>query len=114
MVFVFSDVAKEFGVSITAVTVAITLTLAMRALGACIFGRLADRFGRRPLLMISVRAYSVLELASGFAPTLATFLVLRALFGIATGGEWGICSSLTMETIPPKWRGWVSSLLQSG
>jgi SHS family lactate transporter-like MFS transporter len=114
MVFVFSDVAKEFGVSITAVTVAVTLTLAMRALGAYIFGRLADRFGRRPLLMISVLAYSVLELASGFAPTLTTFLVLRALFGIAMGGEWGIGSSLTMETIPPKWRGWVSGLLQSG
>jgi SHS family lactate transporter-like MFS transporter len=114
MVFVFSDVAKEFGVSITAVTVAVTLTLAMRALGAYIFGRLADRFGRRPLLMISVLSYSILELASGFAPTLISFLVLRALFGIAMGGEWGIGSSLTMETIPPKWRGWVSGLLQSG
>ena len=114
MVFVFSDVAKEFGVSITAVTVAVTLTLAMRALGAVIFGRLADRYGRRPLLMISVLSYSILELLSGFAPTLASFLVLRALFGIAMGGEWGIGSSLTMETIPPKWRGWVSGLLQSG
>ena len=114
MVFVFSDVAKEFGVSITAVTVAVTLTLAMRALGAVIFGRLADRYGRRPLLMIAVLAYSVLELLSGLAPNLTSFLVLRALFGIAMGGEWGIGSSLTMETIPPKWRGWVSGLLQSG
>jgi MFS transporter, SHS family, lactate transporter len=114
MVFVFSDIAKEFGVSITAVTVAVTLTLAMRALGAVIFGRLADRYGRRPLLMISVLSYSVLELLSGLAPNLISFLVLRALFGIAMGGEWGIGSSLTMETIPPKWRGWVSGLLQSG
>jgi SHS family lactate transporter-like MFS transporter len=114
MVFVFSDIAKEFGVSLTTVTVAITLTLAMRALGAFIFGRLADRFGRRPLLMISVLCYSLLELLSGLAPTLLIFLILRALFGIAMGGEWGIGSSLTMETIPPKWRGWVSGLLQSG
>src|SRR5579863_4397663 len=114
MVFVFSDVAKTFGVSITAVTVAVTLTLAMRAVGAYIFGRLADRFGRRPLLMISVLSYSILELLSGLAPNLLSFLVLRALFGIAMGGEWGIGSSLTMETIPPKWRGWVSGLLQSG
>jgi SHS family lactate transporter-like MFS transporter len=114
MVFVFSDVAKEFGVTITTVTVAITLTLAMRALGAYIFGRLADRFGRRPMLMISVLCYSVLELLSGLAPTLISFLILRALFGIAMGGEWGIGSSLTMETIPAKWRGWVSGLLQSG
>jgi SHS family lactate transporter-like MFS transporter len=114
MVFVFSDIAKTFGVSITTVTVAVTLTLAMRALGAFIFGRLADRFGRRPMLMLSVLCYSVLELLSGLAPNLATFLILRALFGIAMGGEWGIGSSLTMETIPAKWRGWVSGLLQSG
>jgi MFS transporter, SHS family, lactate transporter len=114
MVFVFSDIAKEFGVTITTVTVAVTLTLAMRALGAFIFGRLADRFGRRPLLMASVLLYSVFELLSGLAPNLTCFLILRALFGIAMGGEWGIGSSLTMETIPPKWRGWVSGLLQSG
>jgi SHS family lactate transporter-like MFS transporter len=114
MVFLFSDIAKEFSVSITAVTVAVTLTLAMRALGAFIFGRLADRFGRRPLLMASVLGYSIFELLSGLAPNLISFLVLRALFGIAMGGEWGIGSSLTMETIPPKWRGWVSGLLQSG
>ena len=75
MVFVFSDIAKEFGVSITTVTVAVTLTLAMRALGAFIFGRLADHFGRRPMLMISVLCYSVLELLSGLAPTLLTFLI---------------------------------------
>jgi len=114
MVFVFSDVAKEFDVSITTVTVAITLTLAMRPLGALIFGRLADHYGRRPMLVIAVLAYSVLELLSGLAPNLLSFLVLRALFGIAMGGEWGIGSSLTMETIPTKWRGWVSGLLQSG
>jgi SHS family lactate transporter-like MFS transporter len=114
MVFVFSDIAEEFGVTITTVTVAVTLTLATRAMGAYIFGRLADRFGRRPLLMVSVLSYSVLEFLSGLAPNLASFLVLRGLFGIAMGGEWGIGSSLTMETIPPKWRGWVSGLLQSG
>jgi MFS transporter, SHS family, lactate transporter len=114
MVFVFSDVAKEFSVSITTVTVAITLTLAMRPVGALLFGRLADRYGRRPMLVIAVLAYSVLELLSGLAPNLLTFLILRGLFGIAMGGEWGIGSSLTMETIPAKWRGWVSGLLQSG
>ena len=114
MVFVFSDIAKEFGATLPAVTVAVTLTLAMRALGAVVFGRLADRYGRRPLLMISVLGYSVLEFLSGLAPTLTSFLVLRALFGIAMGGEWGIGSSLTMETIPRRWRGWVSGLLQSG
>ena len=114
MVFVFSDVAKEFGASITTVTVAVTLTLAMRPVGAVIFGRLADHYGRKPLLMISILCYSILELLSGLAPTLISFLVLRALFGVAMGGEWGIGSSLTMESIPPQWRGWVSGLLQSG
>jgi SHS family lactate transporter-like MFS transporter len=114
MVFVLTDIAKEFGTSITAVTWAITLTLAMRALGAWIFGRIADRFGRRPTLMIDVLLYSILEFASGFAPSLTVFIILRALFGIAMGGEWGVGASLTMETIPPRWRGTVSGLLQAG
>ena len=114
MVFVFSDVAKEFGSTIHVLTYAVTLTLAMRALGAFLFGRFADRFGRRPALMASVLAYSVLELASGFAPSLTIFLILRALFGVAMGGEWGIGASLTMESIPAAWRGRVSGLLQAG
>lgn len=114
LIFTFSAVAKTFHVGITAVTVAVTLTLAMRAVGALIFGRLADRFGRRPMLMVNILAFSVLELATGFAPTLTAFMILRALYGIAMGGEWGLGSSLTMETIPVRWRGWVSGLLQSG
>jgi SHS family lactate transporter-like MFS transporter len=108
MVFVFSDVAQDFGVSITEVTVAVTLTLAMRAVGAFVFGRLAD------MLMISILCFSILEFFSGLAPNLATFLALRAAFGIAMGGEWGIGSSLTMESVPQHWRGWTSGLLQSG
>jgi SHS family lactate transporter-like MFS transporter len=114
MVFVFSDIAKEFGVGITDVTWAVTVTLATRAIGALIFGRLADRYGRRPILMTSILAYSVLEFASGFAPSLTVFIILRALFGIAMGGEWGIGASLTMESIPSRWRGTVSGLLQAG
>ena len=114
MVFVFKDIAKEFATDITAVTVAVTLTLAMRPIGAFLFGRLADRYGRRPILMIDILLYSFLEFASGFSPDLTTLLILRALFGIAMGGEWGIGASLTMETIPPKARGFVSGLLQCG
>ncbi|MBV9782991.1 MAG: MFS transporter [Acidisphaera sp.] len=114
MVFVFADVAREFGTTITVVTWAITLTLLMRALGAFLFGRFADRFGRRPALMASILGYSILEFASGFAPNLTVFLILRALFGIAMGGEWGIGASLTMESIPARWRGPVSGMLQAG
>ena len=114
MIFVFDDVAKTFGVSLTIASLAITLTLLMRAVGAFIFGRLADRYGRRPIMMINILLFSLLELMSGLAPTLLAFMVLRALFGIAMGGEWGVGSSLTMETIPAKWRGWVSGLLQAG
>lgn len=114
MVFVIKDVAHEFGVQHEAVAWAVTLTLAFRALGAFIFGRLADRFGRRPILMLDIALYSVLGFATAFAPNLVVFLVIRALFGVAMGGEWGIGASLTMETIKPEARGFVSGLLQSG
>ncbi|WP_233863556.1 MFS transporter [Paraburkholderia adhaesiva] len=113
-VFVLKDIAAEFGTKIPQVAFAITLTLAMRPLGALIFGRLADKYGRRPTLMVNIACYSVLEALTGFSPNLMTFLVLRALFGIAMGGEWGVGSALTMETIPPKSRGAVSGLLQAG
>src|SRR5271165_826579 len=90
------------------------VTLAMRPLGAFLFGIAADRFGRRPTLMINILFYSFVELLSGFAPTLTVLIILRALYGIAMGGEWGIGASLTMESIPPKTRGSVSGILQAG
>ena len=114
LVFVMQDVAKEFVTPIASVAVALTLTLAMRPLGAYIFGRLADRFGRQPILMADVALYSLFGFATAFAPNLYVFLAIRALFGVAMGGEWGIGASLTMETIPPKARGFVSGVLQSG
>jgi SHS family lactate transporter-like MFS transporter len=114
MVFVISDIAKEFGTDRTTVTWAITLTLFLRALGAFLFGRLADRFGRRPTLMANVLTYSLLEFLTGFSPNLTVFLILRALYGVAMGGEWGVGASLTMESIPARWRGPVSGLLQAG
>src|SRR5580700_5692629 len=114
LVFVMKDVAREFGTTRDTVAWALTLTLAMRPLGAFVFGRLADRFGRRPILMLDVALYSVMGLASALAPNLAAFLIIRALFGVAMGGEWGIGASLTMESVNPKARGLVSGLLQSG
>ena len=114
LVFVLKDVTKEFGVEESHVALAITLTLACRPLGAFIFGRLADRFGRRPILMLDVGLYSMLGFATAFAPNLTSFLVIRALFGVAMGGEWGIGASLTMESVKQESRGMVSGLLQSG
>jgi SHS family lactate transporter-like MFS transporter len=114
LVFVLKDIAAEFNTSVAEVTFAILLTLAMRPIGAFIFGRAADRFGRRPTLMVNITLYSLLEFASGFAPNLTVLLILRALYGVAMGGEWGVGASLTMETIPPHSRGFVSGLLQSG
>jgi MFS transporter, SHS family, lactate transporter len=114
LVFVLKDIAAEFHTDISNVTLAILLTLAMRPVGAFIFGRAADRWGRRPTLMVDILLYSVLEFASGFAPSLTVLIVLRALYGVAMGGEWGVGASLTMETIPPHARGFVSGLLQSG
>ncbi len=114
LVFVIKDVAADFHTDKTHVSVALMLTLAMRPVGALIFGWLADRYGRRMPLMIDIILYSILELCSGFAPNLTWFLVLRALFGVAMGGEWGVGAALAMESIPEKSRGVLSGLLQEG
>src|SRR3984893_6360961 len=114
LVFVLKDIAQEFNTDITDITFAILLTLAMRPIGAYLFGRAADRWGRRSTLMVDVLLYSAIEFASGFAPNLTALLLLRAIFGIAMGGEWGVGASLTMESIPPRARGLISGLLQSG
>jgi len=114
LVLVLTDIAKDFGVSVKTLSWAITLTLAMRPVGAFIFGRLADRFGRRPIMMIDVLLYASLAFASAFAPNVIVFFVLRGLFGVAMGGEWGIGGSLTMESIPARSRGVVSGILQAG
>ena len=105
MVFVLRAVAAEFNSDVKAVSVAVTLTLAMRPLGALVFGMLGDRFGRRRILMVDILLFSVLELASAFAPTLTALLVLRAAFGFSMGGEWGLGASITMDTITAQSRG---------
>jgi len=114
MVFMLSTIAREFGTDVKAVAQGVFLTLAARPLGAFIFGWLGEHFGRRPVLMADIIFFSVFELASGFAPTLTSLLVLRFLFGVGMGGEWGLGASLVMESIPAKLRGPVSGLLQSG
>src|SRR5919197_795390 len=92
----------------------VVMTLMFRPVGAFIFGLLADRYGRKLPLMADLVFYSVIEVLSGLAPNYATFLVLRALFGIGMGGEWGVGASLVMEKVPPRLRGVVSGLLQQG
>ncbi|MCE0499285.1 MAG: MFS transporter [Methylacidiphilales bacterium] len=114
MVFVVRAVAHDFHAQVLDVSYAITLTLMFRPLGALVFGWLADRFGRRPVLMADVLLFSLFELATAFAPSLTVFLILRALFGFAMGGEWGIGASLVMESIPERCRGTVSGILQEG
>jgi MFS transporter, SHS family, lactate transporter len=114
LVFVLKDIAHDFGTDIRSVSAAIVLTLAARPVGALLFGLAADRFGRRPTLMINIVCYSMLEFASGFAPSLMVLLVLRTLYGVAMGGEWGVGASLTLESVSPKTRGIVSGILQAG
>jgi MFS transporter, SHS family, lactate transporter len=114
LVFVIRDVSRTFSTPVTSVAFALMLTLALRPVGAFIFGRLADRFGRRPVLMADVALYSLFGAATAFAPNLISFLAIRALFGVAMGGEWGVGASLTMEHVRPASRGFVSGLLQSG
>src|SRR5262249_22710668 len=114
LVFCVSSIAGEFHAQVSAVAEAIFLTLAMRPVGALVFGFLADRYGRRPALMASILSYSVFEIASAFAPSLKALLVLRAGFGIAMGGEWGVGAALAFETLPTEGRGFFSGLLQEG
>ena len=114
VVFTLTAIAKEFGKSDAELALTLTVTLAFRPVGAFIFGLLADRYGRRLPLMIDLVFYSIVEVLSGLAPNYTTFLVLRALFGIGMGGEWGVGASLAMEKVPPRLRGVLSGLLQEG
>jgi SHS family lactate transporter-like MFS transporter len=114
LIFCVSALATQFQTKVSEITEAIFLTLAMRPVGAFFFGLMADRFGRRPTLMVDIIAYSVFELGSAFAPSLKVFLIMRALFGIAMGGEWGVGAALAFETLPAKGRGFFSGLLQEG
>ncbi len=114
LVFVLKDIAKGFQVDNSAIALALTLTLAFRPLGAFIFGRLADGYGRRPVLMVNVAFYSLFGFLTAFAPSLMAFYVIRSLFGVAMGGVWGVGSSLAFETVKSDKRGFVSGLLQSG
>jgi len=114
VVFCLTAIAKEFNKSDAEVALTISVTLYFRPVGAFIFGLLADRYGRRLPLIIDLIFYSIVEVLSGLAPNYTTFLVLRALFGIGMGGEWGVGASLAMEKVPPRMRGVLSGLLQEG
>ena len=114
VVFMVDHLARNFQVSKSAIIWTITATLAMRPVGAFLFGLLADRFGRRRPLIANVLFFSAIELLCGFAPNYKIFLLLRILFGIGMGGEWGVGASLAMESAPRKWRGILSGILQSG
>lgn len=113
-IFALKAISGDLHASVKQVSEGIFLTLAMRPVGALVFGWLAERYGRRPILMVNVVCYSVFELASAFAPDLRTLLILRALFGFAMGGEWGVGAALALETLPAKGRGLFSGLLQEG
>ncbi|MFN2448735.1 MAG: MFS transporter [Candidatus Baltobacteraceae bacterium] len=114
VVVVLRHVAKDLHSSLVIASIAITATLALRPAGAFIFGWFADRYGRRLPLMIDVGFYSVIELATAFSPNIWIFVALRALYGIAMGGEWGLGAALAMESLPPQKRGLFSGILQEG
>ena len=114
LTFCVSAIAAQFQARVSAVLEAVFVTLVFRPVGAFLFGLMADRFGRRPTLMLDIILYSVFELSSAFAPSLKVFLITRALFGVAMGGEWGVGAALAFETLPAEGRGFFSGLLQEG
>jgi SHS family lactate transporter-like MFS transporter len=114
LTFCLDAVAATFHLTIEGATKAIFWTLLMRPVGALLFGAMAERFGRRPTLMVNVVSYSLFAIASAFAPTFGLFLATRALFGVAMGGEWGVGAALALETLPAEGRGFFSGLLQEG
>lgn len=114
LTFVLSTVASDFHKTIPEIALTLTASLAMRPLGALIFGLMADRYGRKGPLMINIVFYSLIEICSGFAPNYTIFLVLRFLYGIGMGGEWGVGASLVMESVSARRRGFLSGLLQEG
>ena len=114
LTFVIVPMAHDFGTSVADLSYAITITLAMRPVGAFIFGLLGDRFGRRIPLMIDIIFYSLMELLTAFSPNYTVLLIFRALYGVGMGGEWGLGASLAMETLPTQARGLFSGILQQG
>jgi SHS family lactate transporter-like MFS transporter len=114
LVLAISAIAKEFGRSIPAIALTTTASLVTRPVGAFVFGLLADRYGRRPVLMANIVFYSLMEVLSGFAPSYTTFFLLRLLYGVGMGGNWGVGASLALESVPVKRRGVVSGFLQEG
>jgi SHS family lactate transporter-like MFS transporter len=114
LVFLVDILAAQFHVTKAAIVWTLTATLAMRPAGAVVFGLLADRYGRRKPLMANVVFFSIIELLCGFAPNYTVFLVLRTVYGIGMGGEWGVGASLAMESAPGRWRGILSGVVQCG
>ena len=114
VVFCLTAIGHEFGKSDAEIALSVTVTLAFRPVGAFLFGLIADRYGRRLPLMLDLVFYSIVEVLTGFAPNYTVFLVLRALFGIGMGGEWGVGATLVMEKAPPRLRGLLSGFLQQG
>ncbi len=114
LTLVIDDIAKSYGRTRPDIAFTLTVALAMRPLGAIIFGIMADRLGRRLPLMINVIFYAIVSVLSGLAPSYQVFLLLRMLFGVGMGGEWGVGASLALESASPRLRGLLSGLLQEG
>jgi MFS transporter, SHS family, lactate transporter len=114
LVFLVDVLANNFHVGKGDIVWTITITLAMRPVGAVVLGSLADRYGRRRPLIACVLYFSIITALTPFAPSYAIFVALRALYGIGMGGYWGIGASLVMESSPKRWRGLFSGIMQAG
>ncbi|MDR3734358.1 MAG: MFS transporter [Acidobacteriaceae bacterium] len=114
VVFSLTAIGTTFHKSDATVAGALFATMVLRPVGALLFGTMADRYGRRPALIVNLVLFSVVTMATALAPTFLSFLIIRAIFGVVMGGQWGIGTSLAMEKVPPRLRGFLSGVLQQG
>src|SRR5262245_25674541 len=114
LAFIVIDIQKSFEVDRALAGALATVTLVMRLIGGTIAGTMADKYGRKLPLTLSIIVFSLFAALSGFSTSYTMLFGLRALFGLGMGGEWAAGMPLVLEHWPTRLRGFVSGLMLGG